>query len=107
LNVPTIKPEPIRPRLAQPLKPASRCLGSTIGKAVLREQPTQKDVMPSIGIANGAKLLMGPLPCLTHECCRFDKEGKQIVKPIKPFNSTKKLQYPVKKYVVCKGQSHP
>ena len=60
MNVPTIKPEPIRPRLAQPLNPEGRCLGSTLGRAVLRDQPPRKYIPPNI--ANGARLLVGPLP---------------------------------------------
>ena len=40
-----------------------RCLGSTVGRAVLRDQPPRKDVPPSI--ANGVRRLAGPLPCTT------------------------------------------
>ncbi len=41
------------------------------------------------------------------ECCKFDKEGKQLVKPTKPFDSAKKpCAVPTTSMCRLFGQSH-
>ena len=95
MNVPTTKPEPTRPRLAQPLNPEGRCLGSMVGREALRDQPPAK-------YCKWCKAAGGPFT--THntvECHMFDKEGKQLVKSTKPFDYLKK---PCKKGGADSGQ---
>ncbi len=83
------KPRLAWQRLAQPPRKGLVYPARKGREAVQEDQPPRRHTPPST--VSGARLLDGPYQTHnTSDCCRFDKDGKEVGKPYKPFDPAKK-----------------